>query len=70
MIDEGDGIPEAERERIFEAFHRLAPGHRGAGLGLHLVQEIARAHGGSVAALAHARGAHLRLRIPLANGAG
>lgn len=70
VIDEGDGIPEAERERIFEAFHRLAPGHRGAGLGLHLVQEIARAHGGSVAALAHTRGAHLRLRIPRANAAG
>jgi signal transduction histidine kinase len=65
VIDEGDGIADGERERIFEAFHRLTPSHRGAGLGLHLVQEIAQAHGGNVVALAGTRGAHLRLRLPL-----
>jgi signal transduction histidine kinase len=65
VIDEGNGIPDGERERIFEAFHRLTSGHRGAGLGLHLVQEVAHAHGGDVVALACTGGAHLRLRLPL-----
>jgi len=63
VIDEGDGIADGERERIFEAFHRLTPDRRGAGLGLHLVREIAHAHGGDVVALARTGGAHLRLRL-------
>ncbi|MFT7625167.1 MAG: signal transduction histidine kinase [Myxococcota bacterium] len=49
--DNGEGIPLAERERIFEPFYR-PDGHRegadgGVGLGLSLVSEIARAHGGT-----------------------
>ncbi|MBI4203831.1 MAG: sensor histidine kinase N-terminal domain-containing protein [Betaproteobacteria bacterium] len=50
--DDGPGIPEEERARVFERFHRVpgsAPG--GCGLGLAIVQEIARAHGGEVSAL-------------------
>ena len=47
--DRGPGVPEAERERIFEAFYRPA-GHRegdgGVGLGLSLVRQIAERHGG------------------------
>ncbi len=50
--DRGPGIPEAERERIFEPFYRAA-GHRegsegGVGLGLALAREIARHHGGEL----------------------
>ncbi|HEY6512997.1 MAG TPA: ATP-binding protein, partial [Burkholderiaceae bacterium] len=49
--DRGPGVPEAYRERIFEAFFRL-PGHAeregGVGLGLSLVRQIAERHGGSV----------------------
>ena len=49
--DRGPGVPEAERERIFEAFYRPA-GHRegdgGVGLGLSLVRQIAGLHGGTV----------------------
>jgi two-component system sensor histidine kinase TctE len=47
--DDGPGIPENERPRIFERFHRLpgsAPG--GCGLGLAIVREIARTHGAEV----------------------
>ena len=52
VADRGPGIPEQERERIFEPFYRL-PGMResedgGVGLGLALVRQIARRHGGDV----------------------
>ncbi len=51
VLDRGPGVPEAFRERIFEAFFRL-PGHAeregGVGLGLSLVRQIAERHGGGV----------------------
>lgn len=51
VLDRGPGVPPAERERIFEPFYRL-PGHAeqagGVGLGLSLVRQIARHHGGEV----------------------
>jgi signal transduction histidine kinase len=51
VADRGPGIPEAERERIFQPFYRL-PGHAeqagGVGLGLSLVRQIAQAHHGRV----------------------
>ncbi len=46
--DQGEGIPVPQRDRVFEAFHRLQPQGRGAGLGLDLVQAIMRRHGGRV----------------------
>ncbi|MDC0715739.1 HAMP domain-containing sensor histidine kinase [Nannocystis bainbridge] len=70
--DEGSGIPPAERARVFEAFYRLddarARDHGGAGLGLYLCAQIARAHGGTIAAegRAHGSGARLVVRLPLA----
>ncbi len=51
VLDRGPGVPEAQRERIFEPFFRL-PGHAeregGVGLGLALVRQIAERHDGSV----------------------
>jgi len=51
VCDRGPGVPEAQRERIFEPFFRL-PGHAeregGVGLGLSLVRQIAQRHGGQV----------------------
>jgi len=45
--DDGPGIPPEERERVFEPFQRGADGHgAGAGLGLAIVREVARGHGG------------------------
>jgi signal transduction histidine kinase len=49
--DRGPGVPVEQRDRIFEPFYRL-PGHAehagGVGLGLSLVRQIARRHGGDV----------------------
>jgi signal transduction histidine kinase len=51
VTDGGPGVPEAERERIFERFVRLDASRRaadGAGLGLPIARTIAAAHGGSL----------------------
>ena len=50
VVDEGPGIPAADRERIFERFVRLDPARTesGAGLGLPIARWIAEAHGGSL----------------------
>jgi signal transduction histidine kinase len=52
VADDGPGIPELERERVFERFHRTDTGRTraggGAGLGLAIVRAIAEAHKGSV----------------------
>ena len=49
VADQGEGIAAADRERIFEPFHRLRPLAGGAGLGLHLVREIVQRHGARIA---------------------
>ena len=62
--DDGPGIPEAERARVFERFHRLPgslPG--GCGLGLAIVREIARAHGAQVAASPGSTGNGTLIRV-------
>jgi signal transduction histidine kinase len=48
ISDQGPGIPEAEHEDVFRPFHRFAGARdsAGAGLGLALVRQIARRHGG------------------------
>ncbi|MGX0975846.1 two-component system sensor histidine kinase TctE [Roseovarius sp. MBR-51] len=48
VADDGPGIPPAERERVFEPFHRLRPRATGSGLGLNLVREVIDQHGGRV----------------------
>jgi len=52
VSDDGPGIPEHERERVFERFHRTDSGRTratgGAGLGLAIVRAIAEAHRGTV----------------------
>ncbi|HET7809257.1 MAG TPA: HAMP domain-containing sensor histidine kinase [Steroidobacteraceae bacterium] len=48
--DHGPGIPPEDREKIFEPFYRReSSGSTGAGLGLSIVRQIARMHGGEVA---------------------
>jgi signal transduction histidine kinase len=59
VCDGGPGIAEPERERIFEPFYRLAGASEaagGVGLGLSLVRQIARHHGGDAQCLPNGDG--------------
>lgn len=67
VSDDGPGIPEAERERVFEAFYRLKPRERGAGLGLNLVLQIAQRHKGRVSILTSQSGGAC-FRLAFQNG--
>jgi signal transduction histidine kinase len=72
VSDNGPGIPASERERLFEPFYRRtqAAGNAGAGLGLALVRQIARRHGGD-AYCVEADSTHscFVVRLPLRKGA-
>jgi two-component system sensor histidine kinase QseC len=46
VSDEGPGIAEGLREEVFGRFRKAAPSEAGAGLGLAIVRQVARAHGG------------------------
>ena len=60
VIDDGPGIPPAERDRVFERFHRTDASRTrsagGTGLGLAIVRAIVDAHRGTVRARASAEG--------------
>jgi signal transduction histidine kinase len=67
--DDGVGVPEEERERVFERFVRLddarAGDTGGSGLGLAIVAEIVRVHGGSLSVSESASGgARFVVRLP------
>jgi two-component system sensor histidine kinase GlrK len=73
VIDEGQGVDAAERERIFESFYQgSAPVEgrvKGSGLGLAISRDYALAHGGRIEIADRAdgkRGARFRLLLPLA----
>jgi signal transduction histidine kinase len=68
--DAGDGIPEAERELVFEAFYRsgadAARSTNGAGLGLAVARAIVDAHGGQIWLPATQVGTRVRFSVPVA----
>lgn len=68
ITDTGPGIPEEERDRVFERLVRLDAGrdrdHGGAGLGLAIARALARAHGGDLTCPPHQGGAQFRLTMP------
>jgi signal transduction histidine kinase len=68
--DDGPGVPDSERERIFAPFYRSPgvriPGDTGLGLGLALVRQVARYHGGDVVYIARQpTGSRFEVRLPL-----
>ncbi|MER5833530.1 ATP-binding protein [Streptomyces sp. NPDC002130] len=71
VADDGDGVPDVDRERIFERFVRLDAARSrddgGAGLGLAIARDVAVRHGGTLTAgRGPAGGALFELRLPLA----
>jgi signal transduction histidine kinase len=71
VADDGDGVPEADRERIFERFVRLDAARSrddgGAGLGLAIARDVAVRHAGTLTVRdAPAGGALFELRLPIA----
>jgi two-component system sensor histidine kinase KdpD len=71
VLDEGEGIPEDEAERVFEKFYRVQGTDRqrtGTGLGLAICRGFVEAMGGRIAAgnRADRRGAVFTLEVPLA----
>jgi PAS domain S-box-containing protein len=69
VLDSGVGIPQDKLPRIFERFHRVenvhARTHEGTGIGLALVQELVKLHGGSVHVdSALGEGSTFRVTIP------
>lgn len=67
--DQGPGIPEAERGKVFERFHRVAgTAEEGSGLGLAIVAAVVKAHEGSIelADPSHGAGLVATVRLPAA----
>ena len=66
--DAGPGVPPAERERVFDPFYRGAEARaerHGLGLGLPILRQVARAHGGEVTITeSPLGGARVTLRLP------
>jgi two-component system sensor histidine kinase KdpD len=68
VVDSGPGIPEAEREKVFERFYRGGASDRdihGSGLGLTICAGLVEAHQGHIEALPGPGGIGSRLRITL-----
>jgi len=67
-VDQGPGVAEEDRQRIFEPFvqgQRIAPAPRqGSGVGLSIVRELVRAMGGTVYLVPQETGAHFCVEIP------
>jgi signal transduction histidine kinase len=72
VVDDGPGVPEADRERVFDRFTRLddarARDAGGAGLGLSIVRELVRRHGGAVTLADANPGLRVDVRLPLTSG--
>jgi signal transduction histidine kinase len=73
MADTGVGIPEAEQPHIFERFHRVRDArsrtHEGTGIGLALVKELVKLHGGE-ATVESAEGHGTTFFVSIPTGAG
>ncbi len=68
VADDGPGIPEADRERVFDMFHRVRAGDTqaaGTGLGLSICRGLVAAHGGTIRAEAGAGGVGTEIIVTL-----
>lgn len=71
VSDRGPGIPDVERDRIFERFVRLDGSSAGTGIGLYLVKALVDAHGGKIEVTdAPGGGARFEVRLPTGSTSG
>jgi two-component system sensor histidine kinase ChvG len=66
VADDGGGIAEADRERIFEPFHTGRRGEGGSGLGLSIARSLLAACGATIASVPSQGGARFELCLPKA----
>jgi signal transduction histidine kinase len=66
VVDDGPGVPDSERERLFDRFHRLEASRStpGSGLGLSMVAAVAKLHGAEVSLHDAAPGLDVRVTFP------
>ena len=73
VVDDGDGIPERDRHRIFDPFVSTKQAQGGTGLGLSIVRDVVREHRGAVTVSSSPSGTTIGVWLPLqdvANGPG
>lgn len=72
LDDDGPGIPEAEREKVFAPFYRVEGSRSretgGTGLGLSVARTIIHAHGGTISLSDAPGGKGLRVTVTLPRG--
>lgn len=66
LVDNGPGVPEGDRARIFDPFFTSKRGQGGTGLGLPIARALVHNRGGGLELAESATGAHFVLRVPLA----
>jgi two-component system sensor histidine kinase SenX3 len=74
VADQGIGIPEDDRDRVFERFYRIDPARSrhtgGSGLGLAIVKHVVQNHGGDVRVWSQpGKGSTFTVRLPEASNA-
>jgi signal transduction histidine kinase len=63
--DDGPGISEGNRDRVFDAFFTTRREAGGTGMGLHILRNVVEAHGGSVTLEPGGAGARFRVSFPV-----
>ncbi len=65
LRDNGPGIPEEHRKKLFDPFFTSKPAGKGTGLGLSVCHGIMKQHGGQITVIPESSGAHFLLSLPI-----